>query len=1084
MLFSYWLKRSAQPSRQVRRWNSRQGSLTRRSASYIQFARTSMRMGPERLENRQMLAAAALSSGNLIITGTTSLNEGVTISNDGTTITINDPVNPLIAGTGVTVVNANTVSFAAASLTGSLQVDLDEGTDSVTFTGSTFSARGGFDLHAETITVSANTTLSTRVTSGDLLTGASTANSGNISLAGSTITLANGSRLLAHVLMTDSFNAGGVSIAADNTADREYAGISGFTTQDATVTLTGATVRGGAVEISSTASDIQSTAEVPDFVQGFLSPIKTLIEKIPGVTVPNFNGLSTSIVQRGAKAFVTVTDATINGDSVSVMAISTADNDINATAVSSPKVHLGIAIGYAEATARAETTLAGTTNITAKNDLLVSTNATAKAGVTAKSEANLDESSDNTDTKANAVALAITSTDLDSIATVGLNVVLSSLLGNVNVLSDGKVTSTPKAEGATYKDGLSGITVGLGFDKSDVTATVNGTVTAKGVERALVFNPTGGGIVDLAANTLRIPGHGLTTGDELTYRNGGGSDIAGLKDGDSFHVIVIDADRVQLAKSPVLDLGLSGINPASTQTLTKFASRDFQPANSGVVNADTDTLTINAHGLTNGTEVIYSANGSNPIPGLKPGTIYVVESATTNTLKLRRLDNGQLADLRVDSDSPVDGDHTLLFEGAALSFVPNSALNETTDAISLPGHGLTTGDAVAYRVDPTRTQRIVDGGRTVSRPDPEIQGLESGGTYFAVVIDANTVRLAKSASLARAASPVDLTSVGTGTQHKLDAGFTRGIGVHARLAATNQVMTTSAIGGEPPAMMEEAEGTTTDSNPGEYSDLLDFDPMSFIEDVEDDEAAARGETEDSDTKKATKSSEPDKLNVAASVGINFVDHDVRAVVGATADLNSEADVVVAAKITETSQVQVQAESSKAEDSGGATVSAAAGVGLGFYNNDARAEVLGGARIDAHDTITVNATVEYPFLVPEKETLNPGDLFAGNRPTIKEVFQGKLDFSTEIVNTFVFTKQENAEGKVSIAGAVGFTDYNNVALAAIRNGALINQDTSATFRNVAQAVEVTAATELQLINMAGLGELNLTREGVKKLVKER
>ena len=56
--------------------------------------------------------------------------------------------------------------------------------------------------------------------------------------------------------------------------------------------------------------------------------------------------------------------------------------------------------------------------------------------------------------------------------------------------------------------------------------------------------------VDTGSDMILLVGHGLETdGDAVLYQNGGGSDIGGLEDGISYHVIKIDEDRIQLASS-------------------------------------------------------------------------------------------------------------------------------------------------------------------------------------------------------------------------------------------------------------------------------------------------------------------------------------------------------------------------------------------------------------------------------------------------------------------------------------------------------------------------------------------------------
>ena len=207
----------------------------------------------ESLEERSLLANVELSAGNLLVTDPGGLANALTMSISGTNIRLTDPANAVTAGAGVTQVNANTVSFPASSLTGRLDVDLGAGNDTFRFTeNQTFLARQGISVKAETITVSTGATLSTRIQTGDVATGNSTANSGDISFVGQTIAVNSAARLLSHVHAGSTFTPGKITI--EGRADTI---VRDSTTQPpaAKVTLTSALVRGGAISVTAAAQD-------------------------------------------------------------------------------------------------------------------------------------------------------------------------------------------------------------------------------------------------------------------------------------------------------------------------------------------------------------------------------------------------------------------------------------------------------------------------------------------------------------------------------------------------------------------------------------------------------------------------------------------------------------------------------------------------------------------------------------------------------------------------------------------------------------------------------------------------------------
>jgi len=84
-------------------------------------------------------------------------------------------------------------------------------------------------------------------------------------------------------------------------------------------------------------------------------------------------------------------------------------------------------------------------------------------------------------------------------------------------------------------------------------------------------------------------------------------------------------------------------------------------------------------------------------------------------------------------------------------FDPGAAVDTDTEIITMAGHGLATGEAVVYS----------NGGGT------DIGSLVDGTTYFAIVIDENTIQLAATEADAEAETPVfiDLTSAGSGSEH-------------------------------------------------------------------------------------------------------------------------------------------------------------------------------------------------------------------------------------------------------------------------------------------------------------------------------
>lgn len=77
-------------------------------------------------------------------------------------------------------------------------------------------------------------------------------------------------------------------------------------------------------------------------------------------------------------------------------------------------------------------------------------------------------------------------------------------------------------------------------------------------------------------------------------------------------------------------------------------------------------------------------------------------------------------------------------------------VSTTAETLTIPGHGFVTADAVAYESSGTA-----------------IGGLTDGTTYYAIRVDANTIKLATSASNATAGTAINLSAVGAGTADTL-----------------------------------------------------------------------------------------------------------------------------------------------------------------------------------------------------------------------------------------------------------------------------------------------------------------------------
>ncbi|MCA9067674.1 MAG: hypothetical protein KDA84_02040, partial [Planctomycetaceae bacterium] len=414
-----------------------------------------------------------------------------------------------------------------------------------------------------------------------------------------------------------------------------------------------------------------------------------------------------------------------------------------------------------------------------------------------------------------------------------------------------------------------------------------------------------------------------------------------------------------------------------------------------------------------------------------------------------------------------------------MTFFPTTNVNVADRTITLPNHNLSTGDAVVYRIDPTissiRNLTAFDASNVprtelVDFGDVALGGLTDSFTYFVTVVDANTVRLSKTEGDALAADVIDLTSLGTGSDHRLNSQETQGIGISATFSGSDTLTSGATRGGSPSVdglfLFPETAGGTA-------GNLRRLFPGSASDSVS---------TNNSEAQSIANDSQNDFLRGAAGLAINLFEHDVIARVGSSAILNSRANIEVTATTDQSVQIAPEGGSSKGEDESGSDVASAAAVGIGVYNNNVQAIIEENAVLNARESLTVSAALNYPLLSEPLDIIDPRSFAQDGLTGIGFFLDGTLGFSSNIMNTWANT---NAEGDlVSIAGSFGVSVFNNNSEAVIRSGARINQDPNPIYRVGPQAVSVEASTMMELVEMTGIASFGLNLQGAIDSVRSR
>ncbi len=370
--------------------------------------------------------------------------------------------------------------------------------------------------------------------------------------------------------------------------------------------------------------------------------------------------------------------------------------------------------------------------------------------------------------------------------------------GNDVITATGNNLNANTVSTASYYDGIAGAAVAFNFSIGDIQAIVDGSVTS-GTQSDIGDSPTApvtatfnpfttvhGSNDPTEPNTLDFgtTDPGFTTGEAIIYDSGAGGTINGLTSGNTYYVIVTNKPgdhRIQLAASyadataavpipvvlapiPILTDTVTGVSVPFTQVDQTTPYPFF--SGSGVSNNQIQFLV--PPGLTANEEVTYTSTG-NPVGGLTSGGHYYVIPINSETIELAAAPGGKVIPL---DPTQASGDQTLAPFGTpdTIAFQTQPSVDNSANTINLGlAHGFTTGEAITY-----------------TSAGAPLTHLQSGNTYYVIVINTTTIQLAATYANATASTPVPIlvTSVGaTGTeavtaqtpiQFGFDPGFQNG----------------------------------------------------------------------------------------------------------------------------------------------------------------------------------------------------------------------------------------------------------------------------------------------------------------------
>ena len=301
----------------------------------------------------------------------------------------------------------------------------------------------------------------------------------------------------------------------------------------------------------------------------------------------------------------------------------------------------------------------------------------------------------------------------------------------------------------------------------DSEGYINFTSAGTGTEHSFTFIT-----VNITADTLYIPNHGLVSGQAVKYDDGGGTAIGGLVDLNDYFVIKVDNSTIKLSSNADLSNPIN-LTTVGTGTQSLLITSLTYAA---------DTIAIPNHGFLQKELVLYDAKGQTVINGLTTATPYYVIFVDGNKIKLattpENADAGTAVNI-TDTPSAVgihslqslsktpDGIYTIATVPTATTFTvtaagrvplitktfnPRTSLDLNLSSFKLASHGFLTGTAITYDKGDSATV---------------ITGLVDLTTYYVVATNKDYFKLASSAANAATGTTLTInTDFGTGVAHK------------------------------------------------------------------------------------------------------------------------------------------------------------------------------------------------------------------------------------------------------------------------------------------------------------------------------
>jgi hypothetical protein len=571
--------------------------------------------------------------------------------------------------------------------------------------------------------------------------------------------------------------------------------------------------------------------------------------------------------------------------------------------------------------------------------------------------------------------------------------------------------------------------------------------------------------IDTGTNTFTLAATppNLQNGSPIVYQGALGSNITGLTSGQTYYAIYNPSDPL------TLQLAATAHDAAVANPAVQNQSPTLTWVDPGNVTHTIMLTTVDGENheldfdappdVPNGQAVVYHAVPYQGINGLVDGTTYTAIIDPNDPTALQLSTSTGVVAIGADPTVTTSGGQTLSI------LTIDEGLHSLTLAEN-PAVPFANGDTITYK----------------AALGTFIGSLVDGQKYVIVNYDPNHPAVIQLADPSNPGTPLDLqgavdlgdddNSYLSGTQQTLTPDVADGVLIEAKLDSSDNDKTKSGIGSEPKIKDVLSKGELLPQFTNAFSNILAGTDKATKNPVSEGIKKAGSGTNTS-------------VTFAASVALQINNNAAVAEVGPQAVIKTHHDVKILAPVTEQAQTTSEATISK-PDNAKSPLAAATAIVVALYSNEAKAQVDGGATIDAGDTFQIDSNVSYPFIFllnfPDGK-FDPSIFFGKNGVSnITAFLDGKLGLNSFLINSWARSVVKSPDGKVSIAGSVDYTSYDNDSEASIGAGASINQDPA--YQDAGQAIQVSANTDIFLINLTGIFDIDLGFDGAIKAVRRK